>query len=183
MPYEIEAKIRVDGLDALHARLRALGAADEGAAFERNWVFDDAEGSLERRGVLLRLRCLDGAAGGVLTVKHSVTGGAFKKREEVETRVDSVDAVLRQEAILGYRVAWIYEKRRRTLLWNGCVFALDECPEIGTFIEIEGGEEGIRAGCAALGLDPGAHIQDNYLGLWRKHLDALGDKPRHMTFA
>lgn len=182
MGRETEAKIQVDDLGALHGKLLSLGAADEGEAFERNWVFDDAAGALERRGVLLRLRTHDEGANGILTVKRAVESGAFKTREEVESMVDSAGDLLRQFEILGYRVAWIYEKRRRTMLWRGCVFALDECPEIGGFIEIEGDEKGIRDACAALGLDPGGHIQDSYLGLWRKHLAARREAPRHMTF-
>lgn len=185
MAHEIEAKIRVgdgDALDALRQRLLALGAVDNGVAFERNWVFDDADGSLERRGALLRLRCLDGAADGVLTVKRRIDGGEFKTREEVESSVGSVENVRRQCVLLGYGVVWIYEKRRRTLLLPECVVALDECPEIGCFIEIEGGADRIREICAALGIDPARHIDNNYLGLWREHLDASGEAPRHMTF-
>ena len=182
MAREIEAKIRVSDLNAIHARLLALGASDEGVNLERNWVFDDATGSLHARGVLLRVRS-HGDAGGILTVKRKVDGGAFKTREEVESMIDSTDDLLRQFEILGYGVAWIYEKRRRTMLWRDCVFALDECPEIGCFVEIEGSEDDIRAACETIGLNPDSHIEDNYLGLWQKHLRANGEEPRHMTFA
>ncbi len=182
MAKETEAKIRVHNLVAVHDRLLALGAVDEGRQLERNWVFDNDDGSLERKGVLLRVRGY-GGAGGVFTVKQRTGGGAFKTREEVESMVDSVEDLLRQLDMLGYRLAWMYEKRRRTLLWRDCVFALDECPEIGSFVEIEGGEQSIREACRAVGLDPGRHIDDTYLGLWRKHLEARGEPPRHMIFS
>lgn len=182
MAREIEAKIRVPDLTAIHARLLGLGASDEGVVFERNWIFDDANNSLAGRGVLLRVRS-HGGAGGILTVKHRVDGGAFKTREEVESMFDSTDDLLRQLEMLGYHIGWIYEKRRRTMLWRDCVFALDECPEIGSFVEIEGNEDSIRDACGKVGLDPESHIDDNYLGLWRKHLEANGEQPRHMTFA
>ncbi len=183
MAQETEAKIPVADLSAVHAKLLALGAEDRGEVFERNRVFDDGGGTLEERGILLRLRTHGAERGGILTVKRIVGGGAFKTREEIETTTDDADTLLSQLDILGYRVAWIYEKRRRTLLWGGCVFALDTCPEIGTFVEIEGDEQGIRAACAAVGLDPGSHLPGNYLALWRQHLAARGEAPRDMTFA
>lgn len=183
MARETEAKLPVADLSAIHARLLALGARDAGQAFERNRVFDDAGGTLEARGILLRIRTHGAERGGILTVKHLVRGGAFKTREEIESAVDSADTLIQQFAILGYHVAWIYEKRRRTLLWRDCVFALDECPEIGFFVEVEGAGHNIRAACEAAGLDPESHLADSYLALWKKHLAALGDAPRDMIFA
>ncbi|MDR2392382.1 MAG: hypothetical protein LBE84_11980, partial [Planctomycetota bacterium] len=35
---------------------------------------------------------------------------------------------------------------------------------------------------AGLGLDPEAHINDNYLDLWQNHLDAFGQPRRDMVF-
>lgn len=182
MPLEIEAKIKVDDLVDVRAKLNALGATNEGEADERNWVLDDAGQSLKARGFLLRVRSL-GETGGILTVKRPIAeGGEFKTREEVETMVDSTHDLLKQLEILGYRTAWIYEKRRQTWLWRDCVIALDECPEIGSFVEIEGSPESIRLVCADLGLDPDTSINDNYLTLWRRHLEEKGEAPRNMEF-
>lgn len=181
MAREIEAKIRVEDLDRYQARLDRLGAANEGGVLERNWVFDDADGRLEKSGTLLRVRNTGGVAG-VLTVKRKVDGGEFKTREEVESMVDSSEDLLRQFEMLGFLVVWIYEKRRHTWLWRDCIVSLDECPEIGCFIEIEGTPDRIRGVAGELGLDPGDHIDDNYLGLWKKHLEARGEAPRNMIF-
>ncbi len=182
MARETEAKIPVPDLPAIHARLLALGAEDRGEVFERNRVLDDADGSLARRGMLLRVRTHGAEKGGLLTVKHVAGGGAFKTREEIETVADDAETLLRQLAVLGYRVAGIYEKRRRTLLRRGCVVSLDECPELGAFVEIEGDEAGIRAVCGEIGLNPLDHLGDSYLALWRNHLAARGEPPRDMTF-
>ena len=182
MPQECEAKLKVDDLDALRNKLASLGAANEGDCLERNWVLDDASGSLRQRGVLLRVRNM-GGAGGVLTVKQPLEGGAFKTREETETMVDSTADLLRQFEILGYRVAWIYEKYRQIWLWSDCVIALDECPEIGSYIEIEGAPDKIRHAALDLGLNPEHHIPDTYLGLWMRHLGKRGGGRRDMLFS
>lgn len=182
MSREIEAKIKVDGLVEIRMRLNELGASNEGETNERNWVLDNSAGSLESRGLLLRVRNL-GDAGAILTVKRPVEGGEFKVREEVETMVDSVRDLLKQLDMLGYQVKWIYEKRRQTWLWRDCVLALDECPELGFFVEIEGEPDAIRAVCEDLYLDPESHIDDNYLTLWRKYLEANGEEDRNMVFS
>lgn len=180
MPKEIEAKLRVADLDRVRQTLVRLGAEDRGECLERNWILDDAAGSLYARGVLLRVR--REGEDGVLTVKLPAEAGEFKVREEIETSVGSPEVLLRQLEAVGFRTAWIYEKIRHTWLWRGCAVLLDRCPEIGDFVEIEGSPEAIRAVAADLGLDPGAHIGDNYLGLWIRHLESRGEGKRDMIF-
>lgn len=181
MAVECEAKIKVENLGAVRARLRHYGAVDEGEVLERNWVFDTGDSSLLDNGILLRVRNT-GDVGGVFTVKHAIDGGEFKCREEVESMVDSTDDLMRQLEILGYKIQWIYEKRRWTWLWHDCVIALDTCPEIGTYVEIEGEADRIREVASSLGLDPDQHICDSYLALWQKHLAERGEESRHMVF-
>lgn len=181
MATECEAKIRVEDLEPLRHRLEEAGAVNEGEYLERNWVLDFPDGSLHSRGTLLRVRNV-GEVGGVLTVKHRVDGGAFKTREEVESMVDSTEDLLRQLEILGFQVKCIYEKLRGTWLFYDCVLALDECPEMGSFIEIEGTPERIREAALQLELDPNDHLDDNYLELWRKYLEEKGEAHRHMVF-
>ncbi|MCC8191178.1 MAG: class IV adenylate cyclase [Planctomycetes bacterium] len=181
MPRETEAKIKVHNLEPYRATLDQLGAANEGECLERNWVFDTALGDLRGDGILLRIRNT-GGPGGVLTVKRRVQGGEFKTREEIESMVDSTEDLMRQLEIVGFQVKWVYEKYRETWIWRDCVVTLDECPEIGYFIEIEGSPGGIRSVAAELGLDPNQHIADTYLGLWQKFLEENGEAPRNMIF-
>lgn len=181
MATETEAKIKVDDLAPIAARLQDLGAVDKGTALERNWVLDRPDDELQHGGALLRVRNV-GGPGGILTVKRRTVEGQFKTREEVECTVDSSHALLQQLEMVGFRVKWIYEKRRATWLWHDCVLALDECPEIGCFVEIEGEADSIRRAAADIGLDPDEHLGDNYLGLWQKHLAARGEGPRDMVF-
>lgn len=183
MARECEAKLKVDSLDAIRRKLDDLGAGNEGDCLERNWVLDDENGSLRKRGVVLRVRTM-GGVGGILTVKHPVEGGGeFKTREELETMVDSYEELLHQLEVVGYVVDWVYEKHRQTWLWRDCILALDECPEIGYFVEIEGQPDRIREVAADLDLNPDDHIGESYLGLWIDHLRALGHNKRHMLFS
>jgi predicted adenylyl cyclase CyaB len=182
MATECEAKLRVDDLAPIRARLEQLGGGDKGDAFERNWVLDRPDNSLLHDGTLLRVRNT-GGAGGILTVKRKSRGGEFKTREEVESTVDSTETLVRQLEMIGFRVAWIYEKFRATWLWQDCVVSLDECPEMGCFVEIEGAPENIRKTAADLGLDPEQHLAESYPELWRNRLREKGEKPRHMIFS
>lgn len=181
MAFECEAKIRVADFTPLRERLSRLGADDHGTRLERNYVLDNAKRALKRRGVLLRIRNT-GGPGALLTVKNPVEGGEFKTREEIETRADDTDSLLRQFRALGYRVDWIYEKVRQSWRWGKCEIVLDQCPEIGLFVEIEGNPDDIRAAAAELGLNADDHIADNYLGLWAKYLKSRGEKRRDMIF-
>lgn len=181
MAIECEAKIKVDDLDDVKRRLERLGGVNEGEVYERNWVLDRPDDALFREGTVLRVRNT-GDVGGVLTVKHRAEGGPFKTREEVECMVDSIDDLLRQLEMVGFGVKWLYEKHRATWLWHDCVLALDECPELGCFVEIEGTPERIREVAVDLGLDPEKHIDAGYLTLWRDYLRERGEEPRHMVF-
>lgn len=182
MGMEVEAKIRVRSLAPYRDKLKDMGAAHEGACLERNWVLDRPDDALMREGSLLRVRNV-GGVGGILTVKRRIDGGLYKTREEIESMVDSTEDLLRQLELIGFQIKWIYEKFRSTWLWRDCVLALDECPEIGSFIEIEGQPERIGETARLLGLDPDSHLDENYLTLWRRHLQERGEKPRHMTFS
>ncbi len=182
MGMEIEAKIKVADLRPIADTLRRLGAVDEGTVLERNWVLDSDDDRLKGWDVLLRIRDTGGDFA-VLTVKRRGGGGEFKTREEVESRVDSAEVLLRQFEMIGFRTAWIYEKRRSTWQWRDCEVVLDKLPELGCFVEIEGDPENIRRVAVDIGLNPDDHIYDNYLGLWQKHLTARGECERHMVFA
>ena len=187
MTAEIECKIPVEDLEGIERGLAALGAASLGGyAREHNEVFDTPDGALAAAEILLRLRTCAGRPGGRVTVKRLLRGavpGAFKAREEIETFVDDPEAARRQFRALGFTAARVYEKDRAEWDWRGARLALDRCPELGCFVEVEAGEDAIRAVLADLGIDPGRHIPDNYLTLWRRHLERAGENAwRDMVF-
>ena len=183
MHIERECKIRVRDQDALKARLESRDALSLGRVYERNWVFDTAEHELHARQVLLRLRSADNEKGGTLTVKCPAPHSQFKTREEIEVQVGSMSGAKTLLAALGYEPKWYYEKYREYWRYRGCVIALDQLPEIGTFIEVEGpADHAIRLVLEDLELDPEEHIDLNYLGLFEQFCQSKGEPMRDMRF-
>jgi adenylate cyclase, class 2 len=88
-----------------------------------------------------------------------------KSREEMETGVSDADATQAVLERLGFRRVFRYQKYRETHRWKDQEIVIDETP-IGTFLEIEGDVDGIRAAAAALGFQPADSITDSYVGLF-----------------
>jgi hypothetical protein len=74
----------------------------------------------------------------------------MKLRDELETMVSDGPLLVRLLGELGFQVGFRYEKYREEFILNDVIVAVDETP-VGTFIEIEGSAEGIRATATALG--------------------------------
>ena len=165
--HEVEIKLPAPDLDAVRGRLREGGGRLVAARhLERNDLYDDAEGSIAKRGCVLRLRRAEGVA--LLTFKGSAQfAGGIKAREERETAVADPDALDRILAGLGYQPRFRYEKRREEWAFERCVVALDETP-IGRFVEIEGDPTAIRAVLPQLGLDPAEALPYSYADLYTR---------------
>jgi adenylate cyclase class 2 len=164
-PTETEVKLRVADLEGPRARLARLGARRVGERhFEDNVLFDDEAGSLAAAGAVLRLRRTPQRS--VLTYKgpKRVVDG-IKVREEQETVVEDPDSVHAIFTTLGYRATFRYQKYRETWSHRGQEVVLDETP-VGTFLEIEGDPDGIRAVTADLGFDPSEYMVDSYVDLF-----------------
>ena len=67
------------------------------------------------------------------------------------------------------RIWFRYEKYREEFSAEDVIIAIDETP-VGTFVEIEGGEEHIHQTAAALGKTPDDYILDSYRTLFVQHL-------------
>jgi adenylate cyclase class 2 len=118
---------------------------------------------------------MEGEPEGTLTVKYREATARFKSRREIELRVGTPGRVPDVLALMGFRVEWFYEKIRECWRYRGCSVALDELPLVGCFIEVEGpDEETIDAILAELGLDPGAHVEESYFGLFRRYCAERG---------
>lgn len=151
---ETEVKFRVADLAALRARLIARGAiVSQQRHLERNTLFDDADRSLQRRGMLLRLR---DALDTILTLKAPAPPQAqsaqHKARLEVETSVGDYDATFAILTALGYTPSWRYEKYRESFRLGDATIALDHTP-IGDFVEIEAAPAMIQPLAEQLGFD------------------------------
>lgn len=164
---EVEIKLPAPDLDAVRERLRESGARLVLARhFESNDLYDDSEGSIEKRGCTLRLRRTP--EGAVLAFKGPAQfSGGIKTREERETRIADPDELDRILSGLGYRPRFRYEKHREEWTVGRCVIELDETP-IGCFVEIEGDPAAIRAVIPRLGLDAADAIPYSYAKLYAR---------------
>ncbi len=150
MPVEIEAKMKVDDHEPVRARLASCGARRLGRVLETNAFFDTSARDLLARGEGLRLRTTRDDANGVVkfvvTFKGPTGAGEMKRREELEFNVSDAGAATQLLARLGYHSDITFEKRRETWHLDGCDVELDELPELGRFVEIEGPSEEVVIG-------------------------------------
>ncbi|MCG6919624.1 MAG: class IV adenylate cyclase [Acidobacteria bacterium] len=162
---ETEVKLRLESPDAAREALARVGATlVRPRHFEENVLFDDAAGSIRATGGVVRLRTSPHAS--VLTFKGArrlVEG--MKTREERQTLVEEPAAVRIILERLGYRPVFRYQKYRESWTHHGQEIEIDETP-IGTFLEIEGDPEGIRAVTAELGHEASEYLSESYVGLF-----------------
>lgn len=183
MPIETELKFRVESHMAVRSRLSTIGARYLQRVVETNWILDFADGSLQKQGCGLRVRLsIEHGTGNQeteLTFKGPRAAGPFKTREELQTIVDDPEMVLKILAMLGLHPVLRYEKRRESWETGGCRIELDQPPEIGFFVEIEGpGGTEIREVQQQLGLEAGDVEPSSYVGLLLAHCKASGIRER-----
>ena len=152
MPHEIEAKFKVTDFRAVRRRLRGLGAVYLGTDLQTDSYYDTPDRRLlgEDKGLRIRhtrrLRS-PSAAGGktpkvdirpLLTYKGPADGHKQAKiRREIQSRVDSHQALGDILAALGLAPTLTIQKKRASYRLGSCLVELDELPVIGRFIEIE----------------------------------------------
>jgi adenylate cyclase class 2 len=167
--------------------------------FEDNRLFDDAAGTLRRRGAALRVREERPAGGGeplraTLTYKGPRAEGDLKRREEIEIEVQAVPGpngaggagapgLAAIFEAMGLRETFRYQKRRSVWRVGECEIALDELPYLGWFVEVEGPtERAVRAGLEALGLADAELLSADYIHLLTERLKSLGLDPSRAEF-
>jgi predicted adenylyl cyclase CyaB len=178
---ETEVKIRIEGLEDFCRRLEALNPGILVAQhFEDNYVFDFSDQSLRSGRCLLRVRLANGKC--ILTFKGPPRAeGVFKTREEVETRVEDVAALLQILEAIGMHIGFRYQKYRREFALNGVHVAVDKTP-IGDFVEFEGSEDGIRSLARGMGIAESQFLRHSYYALYLEHCQKSGQAPRDMIF-
>jgi adenylate cyclase class 2 len=177
---EREVKIRFADPDLARAALASIGAAPlRPRRLQDDTLFDTPDGALRARRVVVRLRREPDRA--FVTYKGPAQPGNMKTREEQESEVADADVLRRVLHELGLVVWFRYQKFREEYAAAGVVIALDETP-VGTFVEIEGSEEGILTATDALGCSPADFILDSYRGLFVAFVQANGLGIRDMLF-
>ena len=183
MSIEIEAKLKVDSLEQVAAKLTELGAEFGQEQLQTDYHFDDANMTLQKTDRCLRLRrqLVNKSERFFLTYKGAKEKSSFKKRQEIEIEIVDGDSVQKLFLALGYEKVLVIEKKRLTWHLGDCVVALDQLPLIGNFVEIEGPDEGKIADVQkSLGLSGLSHIKKGYSALIRARLRELGKEQREV---
>lgn len=151
MAIEIEKKYVLDKkmIVEFTARLAELGAKFTGEVFEENYLHRG--GVLDGKPAVLRLRKTGEKT--ILTYKERVpTESDFKHQIEFETGVTDVDGTENIIQKLGYKLAVVYEKHRKSWHLGKVEVVLDELP-FGYYMEIEGEMDEILTAEKLLGAD------------------------------
>lgn len=172
---EIEAKMRLDDVAALEAKLAALGAQRAAVLHETNTFFDTDRQTLKSGDRGLRVRIERDVATGQSTVRITHKGprahGRLKSRPEVELTVDDAHAAAKLLGALGFHPVLGFEKLRRRWVLDGCRVELDRLPYLGDFVEIEGpSDKAVLATREKLGLADKPMLQTSYIAMLSNHL-------------
>src|SRR5262249_15724808 len=162
---EIEVKFLIEDLTAMRQRLVALGATlTTPRTYEENLLFDTPEAQFRRQGRLLRLRRDRRKR---ITYKEPPTHHDvdFKIMQEYEVEVSDFDQAHAILTKIGFVLSMRFETYRETFTSQGAGIVLDEVP-FGTFMEIEGPQEAIRATVTALGLAFDARLVSSYVDIF-----------------
>jgi adenylate cyclase class 2 len=178
---EREVKLAFRSPDTARAAVLATGASPlRCRRLQEDALFDTPDQSLRHRGCVLRVRTESGRS--LVTFKGPVQPGPMKTREEHETVIGDGEVITHVFSALGLLPWFRYEKYREEFAAENVTIAIDETP-VGTFVEIEGGEDAIVAMTEALGRTPSDFILDSYYSLFKKNREALGLAGRDMMFA
>ncbi len=166
---EREIKLKFASPEEARAAIIKAGATPtRGRRLQEDCLLDSADEQIRARRCVLRIRMEQGKS--LLTFKGPVQPSAMKLREELETVVGDGDTLLRLFEELRFSVWFRYQKYREEFGYSDVTVALDETP-IGTFVEIEGGEDSIMEMARALGYGPKDYIADSYRTLFCQYRD------------
>ncbi|MDB5291835.1 MAG: adenylate cyclase [Phycisphaerales bacterium] len=187
MAVEIEAKMAVEDLAQVRARLVECGAQRLGHFFEVNTFYDTDDRTLLAgdRGLRLRLNrnMQSGEEDHIITYKGPRQPGALKSREEVELGVEGSAEAMKLLESLGYHKMLSFEKRRESWLLDGCKVELDEVPYLGTYVEVEGPDEAsVMKVRQTLNLSNRPPIKTGYVALLTGYLQERGQSLRDVRF-
>jgi len=182
---EIEAKVKVESVDAVARRLEGLGAEFAAKCTQRDYYFDDPRGGFVSTDRCLRLRRQSGPDVRKinLTYKGPKQEDNYKKRTEIELEVNDIEAAEKLLEALGYQRILAFEKQRRIWNFKQCRVCLDRLPLLGDFVEIEGADDAtIEQVQRQLELADLQHIGQGYAVLMERQLQKLRSNEREVYF-
>jgi len=170
---EIEAKLKVNSHEQVERRLIELGAQFIAEQSQTDCHFDDANATLSKGDMALRLRrqIVGSSTRFFLTYKGPKEKSDFKKRREIEVEISDASSTEKLLLALGYKKVITVEKTRRLWRLSECEVALDSLPLLGDFVEIEGpDDETISNVQKGIGLSGAPHIAKSYGALTKAKL-------------
>lgn len=176
---EIEAKIKLKSPSRLRALLKSAEAECKGLILEKNWLFDYPDRALTKNDKLLRLR-RDRRIH--LTYKGPREKSAYKKREETEFEFPDLSKTRSLLESIGFIKWFYYEKYRETWKLGACEVVLDELPELGLYVEIEGPSDKEIADTIKRLKLPRRYITDTYVELLEEQSKKLENHTRDFKF-
>ncbi len=136
---ENEAKFSVKNVGRLRSVLVELGFTIEIESFQRDEYFDTSEGRLSELDYVVRLRQTENSVEAAFKGPRSYGEGTYA-RIELEIPTCGMNETREYLKHKGYEPVWFFEKRR--IRFNhpdkSTKIYLDEIPNVGFFVEIEG---------------------------------------------
>jgi adenylate cyclase class 2 len=176
---EIEAKIKLKDLRKLRTHLKSAGAVFDGCSFERNWLFDHPEQTLTKQDKLLRVRQERKVS---LTFKGPRRASDYKKRDELELEFPDASTASSLLRAVGFEEWFYYEKIREVWRLDNSEIDVDELPELGLFVEVEGpSEQDIEAVRKKLKL-PRDYINVSYVELLQESVKSPSKRTLQFRF-
>jgi len=182
MAATLEREIKLRFVDAATAREAVIGTGAtplRGRRLQEDSLLDTMDDRLRQRRCVLRIRVESGKS--YITFKGPVQPSIMRLREELETVVADGPLLIRVLEEIGFHVWFRYEKYREEFALDDLIVAIDETP-VGTFVEIEGGDNGISEMAVALGRQPADFLTDSYRRLYLADCEARGVPPGDMLF-
>jgi len=159
---EKEIKLEVKDLLGLISYLKKNGAKILNKSKEKTIRLDTSTGSLENRGVFLRVRS---GSKNTITLKEKIGDDKnVRARKETEFEIQDVEAMAYILKKLGFDSPRIMEKYRINLTYKGVKLSIDEL-FFGLYLEIEGAENNIEKVAKKLGFKPEEKILVTYWDL------------------
>ncbi|MCA9140813.1 MAG: class IV adenylate cyclase [Planctomycetales bacterium] len=182
---ELEAKYKVEDIDFVRRALARNAAVTSEEVLQRDEYFDTPDRTLDSQDFVVRIRKSRSATEiGMKGARFRTPTGEYS-RVELEFTAASEQQVRDQIRMQGLERTWFFEKRRTEFRWSdtdASVF-LDEIPEIGYFVEIEGSLDEIHM--IEQHLTAGLHmkINRNYKELFVESRNARGEGPSQIEGA
>jgi len=143
MTKEFELRAKVKNLKEIKKTLKELGLKSPGELLVEDYAFDTKEDYFYKRGVMIRMRSIDGQKH-LFAYKGPCEDSSYKVRREIEIEISDPDKLAKILKNIGLNITFEMEKIRETYYIDGGKIELDCYPFLGCFIEIEAPPENIE---------------------------------------